>query len=99
MRNRKQTKEFKINTCITVTADECRGDAEKMVRKFSKKVKKDGIIDEFRDRTHFKKKTVARTEKKRAKKRLIEKVNRRANELLNPRSSRTTARRRRNNNG
>ena len=69
MRQRKYSRETKITTCITVTADECRGDAEKMVRKFCKKVKKDGIIDEFRDRTHFKKKTVARTEKKRAKKR------------------------------
>ena len=74
MRNNKN-RETKINTCITVSADECRGDAEKMVRKFSKKVKKDGIIDEYRDRTHFKKNSIKRTEKKRAKKRLIEKVN------------------------
>jgi len=63
------------------------------VRKFSKKVKKDGIIDEYRDRTHFKKNSIKRTEKKRAKKRLIEKVNRRAKELLNPRSSRLRTRR------
>jgi len=92
MRNNKN-RETKINTCITVSADECRGDAEKMVRKFSKKVKKDGIIDEYRDRTHFKKNSIKRTEKKRAKKRLIEKVNRRAKELLNPRSSRLRTRR------
>jgi ribosomal protein S21 len=92
MRNNRN-RATRIDTCITVTADECRGDAEKMVRKFTKKVKKDGIIDEFRDRTHFKKNSIKRTEKKRAKKRLIEKVNRRANELINPRSNRLRTRR------
>jgi ribosomal protein S21 len=93
MRHNKQKRNFTFNTCITVTSEECRGDAEKMVRKFCKKVKKDGIVDEFRERTHFKKQTIVRAEKKRAKKRLIEKVNRRAKELLNPRSSRLRTRR------
>ena len=89
-------KNKEISTCITVTSKECRGDNEKMVRKFLKKVKRDGILDEFKERAHFKKPTTLRAEKKRATKRLIEKVNKKASELINPRSSRTTARRRRN---
>ena len=54
---------------ITVTAAECGGNAEKMVRKFSKKVKKEGLIEELRTRSHFVKPTVVRAEKKRQKKR------------------------------
>jgi len=83
----------KLDTRITVTAEECHGITDKMVRKFSKKVKKDGIMEEFRERAHFKKPSVKRTEKKRAKKRLIEKVNRKAKELINPRSNRLRTRR------
>ena len=56
-----------------------------MVRRFCKKVKKSGIIDEIRDRRYFKKDSVLNTEKKRAKKRLIEKVNKRERDLLKAR--------------
>ncbi len=72
-----------INTNIVVRAEECGGNAEKMVRRFIKKVKKDGIIDECRERTHFKKPTAVRAEKKRARQRLINKVNRKRDELFN----------------
>jgi ribosomal protein S21 len=72
-----------FETCITVTADECRGDAEKMVRKFCKKVKRSGVIDELRDRQYHKKPSIARAEKLAAKKRLIAKVNKRRTELFN----------------
>ena len=75
----------KIQTLLTVTTEECHGNAEKMVRKFIKKVKRDGILDEFRERTHFKKKTVERSEKKRKRKRLIEKHNNRQKELITTR--------------
>ena len=57
-----------IDTRVTVRAEECRGDAEKMVRKFSKKVKRSGIMDEMRDRRAFKKRSVLNTEKKDLKK-------------------------------
>ena len=60
---------------VMVTAEECRGDADKMVRKFIKKVKKEGILEECRDRLHFKKPTTVRAEKKRDKKRLVKKLN------------------------
>lgn len=69
-----------------VTNAECQGNSEKMVRKFIKKVKRDGILDEFRERTHFKKKTVVRSEKKRKRKRLIEKYNKQQKELITTRS-------------
>ena len=85
MRNRRNNKD--IQTCITVTADECGGNAEKMVRRFSKKVKKDGIIEEARKRSHFIKPTTVRNEKRRAKKRVIEKAIRKEKELLKTRSN------------
>ena len=76
-----------LDTCITVRADECGGDAEKMVRRFTKKVKRDGIIDEFRERTHFTKPSAIGAERKRAKKRLIAQVNRKRNELFTARDN------------
>tara|TARA_B100000212_G_C27331023_1_gene514624 strand:- start:251 stop:520 length:270 start_codon:yes stop_codon:yes gene_type:complete len=79
------TKPKDFSTRITVTAEECRGDAERMVRRFCKKVKKSGIIEEVRDRRYFKKDSVVNTERKRAKKRLIEKVNKRERDLLKAR--------------
>ena len=84
-RNRKQQRE--IEPLIMVTAEECGGNAEKMVRKFSKKVKKEGLMEELRSRRHFVKPTVIRAEKKRQKKRLIQKVNKKRDELFTARDS------------
>lgn len=83
---RKNRQAKKIQTFISVTSAECQGNNEKMVRKFIKKVKRDGILDEFRERTHFKKNSVIRSEKKRKRKRLIEKHNKQQNELITTRS-------------
>tara|TARA_Y100001973_G_C5203386_1_gene339548 strand:+ start:3381 stop:3662 length:282 start_codon:yes stop_codon:yes gene_type:complete len=79
--NSKNKKSF--NPQITVTAEECNNNAEKMVRRFSKMVKKEGIIEECRTRAFFVKPTTKRTEKKRQRQRLIDKVNRRRDELFN----------------
>ena len=79
---------------VTVHHDECHGDAEKMVRKFIKKVKREGILDECRERRYFKKPTVVKTEKKRNKKRLINKVNAQRNALSDPRGYLKSKRRR-----
>ena len=38
-----------------VTARECRGNHEKMIRKFIKKCKKEKIIEQLRDRRYYKK--------------------------------------------
>ncbi len=72
---------------VTVTAEECGDNAEKMIRKFTKKVKKEGIIEEYKARSRFIKPTTIRAEKKRAKKRLIQKAVRRENELIKTRDS------------
>jgi len=72
-----------LRTCITVSHEECRGDAEKMVRKFCKKVKRSGILDEARDRRTFKKGSEKNSERKAAKKRLVRKVNKKRDELFN----------------
>jgi len=81
MKNRK-FKQPRLDTCVTVYAEDCNNNAEKMVRRFSKLVKKEGIIDECRERSHFIKPTTKRTEKKRAKKRLVEKINKKRDELF-----------------
>ena len=68
---------------MLVTADH--GNAEKMVRRFTKKVKNDGIIEEFRDRIRFRKPSDIRRQKKAATRKKIEKANRERETLLNPR--------------
>jgi ribosomal protein S21 len=97
MRNKNRRNNFQkqtpIQTCITVTADECRGDAEKMVRKFCKKIKRSGILDEVRERRFYKKPSVTAAERRAAKKRLIAKVNRKRDELFSFSAGRTTKRR------
>jgi ribosomal protein S21 len=77
----------KITPLVTITAEECGGNVDKMIRKFTKTVKKEGIIEEARERSHFIKPTVVRTRKKRDKKRLIEKALRRENRLINTRDN------------
>ena len=67
---------------ILVTNEECRGDVDKMIRKFTKKVKKSGIIDEFRQRTHFTKPSEVKTEEKRKRRALINKVNQKREMML-----------------
>jgi ribosomal protein S21 len=73
---------------VTVTSKECRGNNDKMIRKFSKKVKKERIIEQAKDRRHYKKPSVAKKEKRiraqrtrqreeRKKQRALERRNRR----------------------
>ncbi len=48
---------------VTVTARECRNNNERMIRKFSKKVKKERIIEQVKDRRRYKKPSVVKKEK------------------------------------
>jgi len=64
-----------IKTCVEVTDAECNGNADKMVRRFIKKVKREGILDEIKERQYYKKPKEVRAEKKRKRKRTIEKIN------------------------
>jgi ribosomal protein S21 len=49
---------------IGVTSKETRGNVERMIRKFIKKVKRERIIEEVRDRKRYKKPSVAKKEKR-----------------------------------
>ena len=49
---------------IGVTSRETRGNVDKMIRKFTKKVKRERIIEEVRDRKRYKKPSVAKKEKR-----------------------------------
>ncbi len=70
---------------------------DSMVRKFNKKVRKEGIIDEVRDRKQFTPNSVKTAERKRAKRRIVEKINRKRDELFNPKGNTYEVRRRRKN--
>jgi len=47
-----------------VTARECRNNNERMIRKFNKKVKKEKIIEQVKDRRRYKKPSVKKKEKR-----------------------------------
>ena len=51
---------------VVVTARQCRGNHEKMIRKFIKKCKKEKIIEQLRDRRYYKKPSDVRRHKKQA---------------------------------
>ena len=74
-----------IRTCITVTAAECNDNPDKMVRRFIKKVKNDGIVEEFRSRATYMKPSESRRLKKAAERKKIEKANKQRQALLIPR--------------
>jgi|TARA_R110002124_G_scaffold182178_3_gene349633 ribosomal protein S21 len=48
---------------VSVTAQECRGNHERMIRKFIKKCKKERIVEECREKSRYKKPSVAKKEK------------------------------------
>tara|TARA_R110000824_G_scaffold97346_4_gene232693 strand:+ start:1113 stop:1358 length:246 start_codon:yes stop_codon:yes gene_type:complete len=49
---------------VTVASKECRGNSEKMIRKFMKKVKKERIIEQVKDRQRYKKPSVRKKQKR-----------------------------------
>jgi ribosomal protein S21 len=58
---------------VKVTARECRGNHERMIRRFIKKTKKQKIAEELRERRYYKKPSEVRRAKLRKSKRLREK--------------------------
>ena len=48
---------------VVVHARECRGNVDRMIRKFIKKAKKERIVEEVRDRRYYKKPSVKKKEK------------------------------------
>jgi len=77
-----------ISGTLTVTAQECGGHVDKMIRRFIKKEKAEGIVEECRSRSYYTKPSDIKREARRQTKRLIEKVNRQREELLKPRGQR-----------
>lgn len=59
-----------------VTAKECNGNHEKMIRKFIKKAKRERIIEEIRERKEYKKPSVMKREKSERARRLRAKEDR-----------------------
>ena len=55
---------MKSKAHIIVRARECRGNPERMIRKFIKKTKKERIIEEIKDRRYYKKPSVKKKEKR-----------------------------------
>ena len=49
---------------VIVTAKECRNNNERLIRKFCKKVKKERIIEQIKDRRRYKKPSVMKKEKR-----------------------------------
>jgi ribosomal protein S21 len=58
---------------VKVTARECRGNVERMIRRFIKKTKKEKIIDAVRDREYYRKPSDIKRAKLRKAKRLHQK--------------------------
>ncbi len=48
----------------SVSLKQCRGNVERMIRRFIKKVKKEHIIEDVRDRKYYKKPSVAKRDKR-----------------------------------
>ena len=48
----------------SVSLKQCRGNVERMIRRFTKKVKKERIIEDFKDKRYYKKPGEAKKEKR-----------------------------------
>lgn len=71
-----------------VTAQECDGDLEKMIKRFSKRVKKEGIIQECIERREFTKPSVLRRRKEQKRQQVLKKLRTAKNkELEKPNAS------------
>jgi ribosomal protein S21 len=59
------------NYNVQVTLEECRGSAERMIKKFCNKVKKEKILEDFRERMTYEKPSVKRRREKIRRKKLL----------------------------
>lgn len=58
---------------LEVTLQQCKGDQNRLIKRFIKKFKKSGIMDELRDRRFHQKKSDKRRRKKNQRKRILKK--------------------------
>ena len=86
-RNKKRRQPNNITGVLTVTEKECNGNADKMLRRFIKKARNEGIVEEFRERSRYKKPSEVNAERKRERRRTIEKANKQQRELFTTRKT------------
>ena len=67
---------------VKVTLRECKGDVGRMIRKFIKKCKKTGIVEEYRERVFFEKPSTKRRKAKKRKKQNAQKAELERNKKL-----------------
>lgn len=58
---------------LEVTLHQCKGDQTRLIKRFMKKFKKSGIMEELRERRFHQKKSVKRRKKKIQRKRILKK--------------------------
>ena len=58
---------------LEVTLQQCKGDQIRLIKRFMKKFKKSGIMDELRDRRYYQKESDKRRRKKIQRKRILKK--------------------------
>jgi ribosomal protein S21 len=93
-------REREIRSCVEVRASDFGGDynADKMVRRFNKTIKREGVVDECRERAYYKKPSVKRQERLEERDRVISRANQRNSELLTSKRLTFKSRKPRNNN-
>jgi ribosomal protein S21 len=96
MRRKKFNQNKQLSGVLSVSLEDCKGNVDLLVRRFIKKVKKEGVVEEYRSRTHYKKDSDIKREKRNELQRRIRKENKQKAELFNmTRGSRKPSRRRR----
>jgi len=68
---------------VSVSLRETRGDSNRLIRKFIKKVKKERILDEYRERMYYEKPSAKRRRLKKRKLENARKAQREQNKKLN----------------
>jgi|TARA_R100001163_G_C4911010_1_gene95379 ribosomal protein S21 len=75
---------------VSVKLRQCNGNVEKMIRRFIKKTKKEGIIEQVRDRRYYKKPSEAKREKRRRAERLRMREERKRQRAIERRNRKNT---------
>ena len=75
---------------VTVKLRQCNGNVERMIRRFIKKTKKEGIIEQVRDRRYYKKPSEAKREKRRRAERLRMREERKRQRAIERRNRKNT---------
>jgi len=75
---------------VTVKLRECNGNVERMIRRFIKKTKKEGIVEQARERRYYKKPSEAKREKRRRAERVRMREERKRQRAIERRNRKNT---------